>query len=74
MKLGDFPRGYIIEHLGFKGKTIGGAQVSEKHCNFIVNKDNAKATDIVMLISVIKQKVRSKVGIQLHEEVQMVGF
>jgi len=74
IKLGDFPAGFIIEALGFKGKKVGGAQVSEKHSNFIVNTGNAKATDVVMIISMIKQKARNKLGIQLHEEIQLVGF
>jgi len=74
IKLGDFPAGYIIEALGYKGKKIGGAQVSDKHSNFIVNVGNAKASDVIMLISIIKQKARNKLGIQLHEEIQLIGF
>ncbi|MEA1937404.1 MAG: hypothetical protein U9N04_04845 [Patescibacteria group bacterium] len=48
--------------------------ISEKHRNFIVNTENAKAEDVVILISLIKQKVRSHFGIQLKEEIEYVGF
>ncbi|NOQ68062.1 UDP-N-acetylmuramate dehydrogenase [Patescibacteria group bacterium] len=69
------PAGWLIEQIeGLKGKKIGGAMISEKHCNFIVNFNNAKAEDIIILISLIKQKVRSHFGIQLEEEIEYVGF
>jgi UDP-N-acetylmuramate dehydrogenase len=68
------PVAWLLDQLGLKGKQIGGAQVSEKHGNFIINKDNASADDIVMLISYIKQQVRDQVGVQLQEEVRYVGF
>ena len=73
--IGDkIPAGYLIEALGLKGKKIGGAMVSQSHGNFIVNAGNAKAEDVVILASLIKQKVRNRFGIQLLEEVQYVGF
>jgi len=68
------PAGWLIEKAGLKGKKIGGAMVSEKHCNFIVNFNNAKAEDVVILISLIKQKIRTYLGIQLKEEIEYVGF
>jgi len=68
------PAGWLIEKAGLKGKKIGGAMVSEKHCNFIVNFNNAKAEDVVILISLIKQKIRTYFGIQLKEEIEYVGF
>lgn len=68
------PAGWLIEQVGLKGKKIGGAMVSEKHANFIINTGDAKAEDVVILISVIKQKIRSKFGIQLQEEIEYVGF
>ncbi|MFA6160418.1 MAG: UDP-N-acetylmuramate dehydrogenase [Parcubacteria group bacterium] len=68
------PAAYLIEEVGLKGKKIGGAQVSEKHANFVVNVGNAKAQDIVMLSSLIKMKVRDELGVQLSEEIQYVGF
>lgn len=66
--------GWLIEQRDLKGKTIGGAQVSEKHCNFIVNKDNATALDVITLISYVKQKVRNEFNVQLQEEIQYLGF
>ena len=73
-KNNTIPAGWLIEELGFKGKKIGGAMISEKHCNFIVNFNNAKAEDVVILISLIKQKVRNNFGIQLKEEIEYIGF
>lgn len=68
------PVGWFIEMLGLKGKKIGGAMISEKHGNFIVNTGDAKAEDVIILISLIKQKVRDRFGVQLHEEIEYVGF
>ena len=68
------PAGWLIDHVGLRGKKIGGAMVSEIHPNYILNAGGAKAEDIVMLSSVIKQRVRTQLGVQLREEVQMVGF
>jgi len=64
----------LIDDLGLKGKKIGGAQVSEKHANFIINTGYATADDVAQLISYIKQQVRDKKGIQLQEEVEYIGF
>jgi len=66
--------GKIIEQLGLKGFTIGGAQVSEMHSNFIVNNGNATSDEIYQLITVIQQKVLQKKGIFLHPEVRMIGY
>ena len=66
--------GQIIDELGLKGKIMGGAKVSEKHANYIINTGNAKAEDVVMLISYIKQQARDKKGIQLQEEIKYIGF
>ncbi len=68
------PAGWLIERSGLKGATIGGAQVSEKHGNFLVNLGNATASDVVQLISRIKMKIRDGYGLQLEEEVQLLGF
>jgi len=64
--------GRIIEELGYKGKNIGGAYVSEKHANFIVNKDHAKASDVINLINEIKEKVKEKYNIDLMVEQEIV--
>lgn len=73
--MGDkLPAGWFVDDLGFKGKKIGGAQVSEKHGNFIINAGGASCEDVLMLSSFLKQKVRDSYGIQLEEEVNKVGF
>lgn len=54
---GDYA-GRLIESLGYKGKLYGGAMVSEKHANFIINKNNATASDIVGLIEDIQKNVK----------------
>ncbi|MDQ5961601.1 MAG: UDP-N-acetylenolpyruvoylglucosamine reductase [Patescibacteria group bacterium] len=68
------PAGWLIDHVGLRGKTIGGAMVSNEHPNYIVNTGNAKAEDVVMLSSLIKTRVRDELGVMLQEEVNMVGF
>jgi UDP-N-acetylmuramate dehydrogenase len=73
-KEGKLPAGWLIEKAGLKGKKIGGAMVNELQANYIINTGNARAEDIVMLSSFIKQQVRDKFGVQLQEEVQFVGF
>ncbi len=68
------PAGWLIEAVGLKGKKIGGAQVSKKHANFIINNGKAKAEEVIILASLIKMKVRDELGVQLKEEVSYVGF
>jgi len=68
----EIPAGKIIEDLGFKGYHIGDAYVSEKHANFIVNKGEAKGSDIVKLINIIKNKVKEEMGIDLKSEQEIV--
>lgn len=63
------PTSYLIDKAGAKGKIIGGAQISEKHANFIINIGGAKAEDVVRLIKLVKQKVKDKFSIKLEEEV-----
>ena len=63
----------LIESCGLKGKQIGGAQVSPKHANFIVNVGNATAADIENLIYQVQAMVMEKTGISLHPEVRIVG-
>lgn len=66
--------GELIENLGLKGATVGGAQVSEVHANFIVNKGGATARDVLTLIELIKAKVYEAYGIELQPEVRFLGF
>ena len=63
----------LIELSGLKGMKIGGAQVSEKHANFIVNLGKATAADIENLIEEVRMVVKHKTGVELHPEVRIVG-
>lgn len=63
----------LIDDVGLKGYKIGGAQVSEKHAGFIVNYNNATATDVINLIDYIKENVYSKYGIKIEEEIKIIG-
>ena len=64
--------GRLIEELGFKGKSIGGAKISEKHANFIINSGNAKGEEIKELINEVKDKVKEKYNIELKVEQEFV--
>ena len=61
--------GKLIDELGLKGHSSGGAVVSERHANFIVNRDGATAADIFRLMEIIRERVRKAHGIELDEEV-----
>lgn len=74
LKAKKIPAGWLIEQAGLKGEKIGGAQVSEQHANFIVNTGGATASDVLQLVSLIKMRLRDDYGVQLEEEVQLVGF
>ncbi len=67
------PAGKLIDELGLKGTRVGGAMVSDVHGNFIVNADNATASDVLSLIEVVKQRARSARGIELETEVEILG-
>lgn len=66
--------GRLIDISGLKGYRIGGAEVSTVHGNFILNIDNATATDVLDLVAHIQQQVREKTGISLQTEVKRLGF
>ena len=71
------PEGYyagaLIEQSGLKGKQIGGAQVSEKHAGFVINKDNATAKDVLDLMAFIRETVQREHGVTLEPEVRILG-
>jgi UDP-N-acetylmuramate dehydrogenase len=69
---GDFA-GRLIEAAGLKGKTIGHAQISQRHANFIVNLGRAKAEDIRQLMALARAEVRGRFGIELEPEVRLLG-
>lgn len=63
----------LVDEAGCRGLTIGGAQVSEKHCNFLLNIDNATSTDIENLGEEVRRRVKAKSGVELQWEIQRVG-
>ena len=69
-----FSSGKLIEDTGLKGYSIGGAYVSDKHANFIVNKGNAKSEDIINLINYIKNNVKEKYKIDLELEQEIIVY
>lgn len=69
---GDFA-GRLIEQAGLKGLTEGGAQVSEKHANFIVNLGNATAKDVLLLMDRVRAEVDARFGVRLQPEVKIWG-
>ena len=58
---------------GLRGYTVGGAQVSEKHCGFVINKGGATAADIRQLMQDVAEKVYEQYGVRLEPEVKMTG-
>jgi len=69
----EFAAGYLIDQAGLKGYRIGGAQVSTKHANFIVNIGNATSSDILSLANYVKEAVKDKFGVLLEEEVKFIS-
>ncbi len=71
------PEGYfagkLIEDTGLRGFQVGGAQVSEKHCGFVINRENAAASDIAELMKQVAEKVENKFGVTLEAEVKRLG-
>lgn len=71
------PEGYfagkLIMDAGLRGYCVGGACVSEKHCGFVINKENATASDVYRLMQDVRQKVHEAFGVWLEPEVKMLG-
>jgi len=65
--------GMLIEGAGLKGRLVGGAQVSEKHANVIVNTGTAKAADVLELMEIVKEKVLEVSGVRLEPEIKIIG-
>jgi UDP-N-acetylmuramate dehydrogenase len=68
------PAGWLIDQVGLRGKTIGHAKISEMHPNYILNTGGATAEEVLTLVSIVKQKIRDELNVQMHPEVQFVGF
>jgi len=69
----DDAAGKLIEAAGCKGLVVGGAQVSDKHANFIVNTGNAKASDVLALMEIVRDKVLELRRIRLEPEIKIIG-
>ena len=71
------PEGYfagkLIMDAGLRGFSVGGAQVSEKHCGFVVNKGDATAQDVLDLIHEVQRRVKEQFGVELEPEVRFLG-
>lgn len=70
---GTMSAGYLIDHAGLKGKTVGGAMISPMHANFIVNTGKATAKDVIELIEIARAKVKEQFGVTLQEEIERIG-
>lgn len=72
------PEGYyagkLIEEAGLRGFSVGGAQISEKHCGFVINKNNASAADIQALIMEVQRRVFASAKVRIEPEVILLGF
>jgi UDP-N-acetylmuramate dehydrogenase len=58
---------------GLRGYRVGDAQVSEKHCGFVINRGNATASDVLRLIEEVRHTVKERFGVELEPEVRMIG-
>lgn len=67
-----YAAGKLIDECGLKGLSVGGAEISEKHGNYIINRGQALASDVITLSRIIQQRVRKKTGITLEREVRLL--
>ncbi len=70
---GGYFAGKLIQDAGLRGFMVGGAQVSEKHCGFVINKSNASAADIYRLVAEVSKRVYEQFGVNLEMEVKLLG-
>lgn len=69
---GKIGAGYLIQKLNLRGYQVGGAEISEKHANFVVNKDQAKASDILLIMKYVQERVKKEYKIGLEPEIQVI--
>lgn len=69
----EHPAGWLIDQAGLKGELNGGAFVSEKHANFIINRGDATAKEVIELIQKVRERVRKSHGLTLEPEVNLLG-
>lgn len=71
------PEGYfaakLIDDAGLRGFSVGNAQVSEKHCGFVINKGDATAQQVISLMEQVSNKVKDKFGVELEPEIRIIG-
>lgn len=70
---GPTPAGMLIELAGLKNTAVGGAEVSDKHANFIINRGGATSADILELINLVQTAVYDKFGVKLRREIKLIG-
>ena len=72
------PEGYfagkLIMDAGLRGYAVGGAQVSEKHCGFVINRGGATAQNVLDLVRHVQEEVKKQFGVELELEVKLLGF
>ena len=72
------PEGYfagkLIMDAGLRGYSVGGAQVSEKHCGFVINRGGATARNVMDLVCHVQEEVKKQFGVELEMEVKLLGF
>jgi len=73
VKGGKISTAYLIDRLGLKGRVSGGACISHRHANFIINTGRAEPGDILKLVKLIRKKMKSKFNIDLEDEIQFLG-
>jgi UDP-N-acetylmuramate--alanine ligase len=69
----DHPAWRVIDEVGLRGRRIGDAQISDKHCNFFVNVGHARAADVKALIDLARDRVRDRFGIEMELEIGLIG-
>lgn len=71
---GKVGAGYLVEKLGMMGYRVGDAMISDKHANFVINVDQAKAVDVAAVMAEVRRRAREAYGVEMEDEVQYLGF
>lgn len=71
-EIGEVAAGWMVEQVGCKGLKVGGAMLSDAHCNFVINVDKATQADILNLVAEISERVYNKFGVELQKEVEII--
>ncbi len=68
------PAAFLIDRCGLKGRCVGSIHISDKHANFFINQGGGRSKDVLALIAVAKEEVKKRYGIDLEEEIHLIGF